>query len=302
MFSGNRHPHVKEWRIHIGAHKTATTHLQFTLNMHRAYLAEAGVDYLSREQFSRRLKMLKLTRRPGLLGWRMWMDGKPMERRIQRGLAPARSGMTTILLSQENFLGNPRQLLTDPIYPQAESFLAPMDALSRRSDLHIFLSIRPFEDIVPSAFAHMRARWPMAERFDAIRDRVLRQPPRWSELVGRIRKALPGARMHLWTFDSFLKQPHAVMSRLSGVDIPAGALAPVPKRTRSPSREAMERLEKLDQTIAPNAYHQAARQIATNDNGTGKYAPFTDSERHLLQDVYAEDLERIRKLIPDAMI
>ncbi len=302
MFAGNRHPHVKEWRIHIGAHKTATTHLQFTLNMHRAYLADAGVDYLPREKVSRNLQMLKLTRRAGLLDWRMWLDGIPMERRIQRGLAPARCGATTILLSQENFLGNPRQLLTDPIYLQAESFLAPMDALSRRSDLHIFLSIRPFEDIVPSAYAHMRARWPMAEHFDAIRNRIIRQPLRWSELVGRIRKVVPGARMHLWTFDSFLNQPNAVMSRFSGVDIPTGPTAPVPTKTRSPSREAMERLEKLDQAMAPKAYHEAARQIANNDDGTGKYSPFTDSERRFLQDVYGEDLEKIRAMIPDAMI
>ena len=37
-------PPVSHWRIHIGAHKTATTHLQQTLAAIRARLVEQGID------------------------------------------------------------------------------------------------------------------------------------------------------------------------------------------------------------------------------------------------------------------
>src|ERR671915_2577538 len=37
---------VRRWRIHIGAHKTATTHLQETLTALRPALAAQGVDYI----------------------------------------------------------------------------------------------------------------------------------------------------------------------------------------------------------------------------------------------------------------
>ena len=37
-------PPVSNWRIHIGAHKTATTHLQQTLAAIRPRLVEQGID------------------------------------------------------------------------------------------------------------------------------------------------------------------------------------------------------------------------------------------------------------------
>ena len=46
MPAETRHGPVRHWRIHLGAHKTATTHLQETLTLVRPTLAARGLDYI----------------------------------------------------------------------------------------------------------------------------------------------------------------------------------------------------------------------------------------------------------------
>jgi hypothetical protein len=41
---------VRSWRIHLGAHKTATTHLQETLTAVRPALAERGIDFIPNQR------------------------------------------------------------------------------------------------------------------------------------------------------------------------------------------------------------------------------------------------------------
>ena len=136
-----------EWRIHIGAHKTATTHLQDTLELLRSQLSCAGIDYIPR-QLMRSVRIGKKWR----AFRRMPLGGLIGRRVFQRALVPLMQGPQVVAISEENLIGTSRGLLTALLYPDAAHRLAPFEALARISKVRVFLSIRRFDEVLPAAY------------------------------------------------------------------------------------------------------------------------------------------------------
>ena len=86
---------VREWRLHLGAHKTATTHLQETLALRRDWLVAHGVDVLP----MRAVWALRLPPPAGRYGWRLRL-GWPMRRAIEAAVAQLRRGPGRIAISE----------------------------------------------------------------------------------------------------------------------------------------------------------------------------------------------------------
>src|SRR5690349_5584947 len=177
---------VSDWRIHLGAHKTATTHLQQTLAAIRPRLVAQGVDpiplaALRAIGLARALNERRLAARvPGL-------RGLAMRTLVAELLEPLRRGPRTLLISEEKRLGAPRRVFEEPAYPLVEQVVPRLAALGGRGRVTLFLSIRGFERHLPSTYAQeLRVLPPEPEGFEAIRRRVLARPPSWFELVRRI--------------------------------------------------------------------------------------------------------------------
>jgi hypothetical protein len=136
---------IREWRLHLGAHKTATTHLQETLALRRDWLVARGVDVLP-------MPAVRALRLPPSAGWKAWRLrlGWPMRRAIEAAVAPLRRGPGRIAISEENLIGYPQHLLSAPLYPQAARRLAGFRALAAGGRLHVFFAVRGFERLLPS--------------------------------------------------------------------------------------------------------------------------------------------------------
>ena len=292
---------VREWRLHLGAHKTATTHLQHSLTRHREALAEQGVDYLPMEQVRR----LGLFRHQGRRRWRVRLGG-PMRRRIEALVAPLRLGPDRLAISEENFLGLSPDLLRGAFYPKAEWNLATFGSLSGgRRELRLFLSVRSFETLLPSAYVQTLRGMPFPGGFGPVKAATLNRPPSWAELAARIRRTLPQARLHLWTFEDYGAHDREILARFVGAEIPAGEPLPPPPSTRSPSSRAIAEMEKLEDGLGYLDRTRAAAEIAARDTERGggeRFAPFSDAERALLQEAYAEDLARIEADHPGTLL
>ena len=107
---------VTSWRIHIGAHKTATTHLQETLSAIRPVLVERGVDYIPnpelRQDRLRQGARAQAALEPGAAPARP--DGAAGG---GAELDPLRAGPATLVLSEEKLLGGSQEIFAEPIYP-----------------------------------------------------------------------------------------------------------------------------------------------------------------------------------------
>jgi hypothetical protein len=293
---------VRRWRIHLGAHKTATTHLQETLAVLRPALVEREVDYIPLPELRRSGLAAELGRR------RPWIRLPPlrgllMRRIVARCIEPLRAGPTTLLVSEERLIGGSPHVFAEPIYPAMERNVTLLATLRARAEVRLFLAIRSFDTQLPSAYVQsLRYRPPIGNGFESIKTRVLRQPPSWFELVRRIRSAAPEVPLRVWRYEDYRSNAPAVLAVLTGVDGLALPEVPVPAWTRSPGLAAIRAVEALPAMPQP-AWRERVRAIFRADPGDGPpFEPFSEEERAVLQAGYAADVERIAAFDPTILL
>jgi len=289
----------RQWRVHVGAHKTATTHLQDTLAARRTALQALGVDYLTREA----LRGLRLpVAAEGRFAWRRRL-GWPLRRRLESRIAPLRSGPACVALSEEDLLGSCAELLDWPFYPRAGRRLAAFAALAGHAEVEIFLSVRGFAGVLPSAYVQV-LRWrAVPGGFAPIRAAALARPPSWAELARRLARALPQARLTVWRAEDYRAHEAAVLSRFCGVAVPAGEALPPPERTRSPPAGVVAALEGLDPGLVGHGPRAAALARTGPAPARGAaFMPFSEAERALLSEAYDADLARLAREMPGVLL
>lgn len=301
--AASAHRPVRQWRVHIGAHKTATTHLQETLTRVRDVLAAQGIDYLPNPLIrTRKLSWVMWRRRPIA---RVPVIGPAyMRGLIEETLEPLRRGPETVVLSEENILGSPQHILDETFYPLAEQGLSRLASLATKADLVIFLSIRGYDTLLPSAYVETLKHVPATPGgFEALRERLLARPPSWFELVRRIRGAAPGVPIRIWRQEDYRGNGPAIMEAFCGCSL--GELPDVsdPAWTRSPSATAVAEAERL-----PRGLSQAERLarvkalFAASAPDGDRFRPLAEAERRRLRASYDADLARIAEAWPEAMM
>jgi hypothetical protein len=290
---------VRHWRIHLGAHKTATTHLQETLTLVRPALAARGLDYipnslLRQQKFARTLWYRDRLARMPLLG------PARMREKIVAVVEPLRLGPETVVLSEENILGVSDQMLQAPFYPQAALSIRRLATLTAQAEVVFFLSIRSYDRLLPSAYAEaLKFRPPPPGGFDVAR--LLARPPSWHDLVRQIRTAAPGVSLRVWQQEDYRANAQAIMTEVCGTDL--GLLPDIsdPSWTRSPTAEGIRAAEAIDPGLDMRARREKVRELYDAAEGA-PYRPFTDAERADLKARYAADLAGIEADFPGTLM
>jgi hypothetical protein len=280
----------KEWRLHFGLHKTATTHLQDTLYHQREALAEAGISVVPRVAS----RDASLGRIFCGIGWRGYL---PVAVRRQMGSAVLhRLGCAgpVIVWSEENLIGKPEDLILDLMYPRMESRLRSLAAATDGGRRHLFLSIRDPAAMLPSIYAQSLRAGPPAVGFDELLRRWLQRPPQWSGLAARIRAALPGDTLTVWTLGAYAADPQRILAAFVGIDRDLDLALPPPLATRRPSAEAIAALEALPRVLRPSVWRAQAATIFGTDPGQTVFDPLTPSQRELLAHAHLADLGALR--------
>ncbi|MFS4437729.1 hypothetical protein ACMA5I_05905 [Paracoccaceae bacterium GXU_MW_L88] len=281
-----------EWRLHIGAHKTATTHLQDTLAAMADALAAQGVAYLPRDAV--RPILQKHLWRPN---WRYQFGGAAFERGIAEDLA-ALSGLPVRIVSEENILGRCAQILDAQPYPRLEQRVPQIvRGMAEGAPVRLFLSIRCFAGLAPGAYAeglHLRQCRPCY--LTAFRERITEAPPRWTGIVDRLRAALPDTPITIWRQEDYGDHASHIIAALTGLpravfdDMPD---LPPPQITQTPSAAAVVDMEGRYRRFQPKAAWRAetaaiVRAMPVSDRFP-KFDPLLDAEKAALQAAYAED-------------
>ena len=232
----------REWRVHVGAHKTATTHFQALLAEASPRVAGAGGTVLLQDALRRDARGAR-SRPPGLRGLRHHLRRRW---RMPGRLRAAAGSAGLVAASEEDLLGYASDLLHDRFYPD----LAGLDLVRRaagREPLTLYLSIRSYDTLMPSVFFELLKPFPDARRRWAEGlARLERGGGGWPELMARIERRVPAARLCFWRQESYARDPGAIVAAFLGMPVPdLPALAP-PARTRSPSAAALAEAEALD--------------------------------------------------------
>lgn len=297
----SRFPPVRQWRLHLGAHKTATTHLQDILAAHRPALLDRDVDYLpvadARPVLRRAMRRGRLDR--GLLSM-------PLAHLFRRDLARLRKGPATVLLSEEDLLGYSFDQLTDPLYAGLPG-LPLLRVLARRgADLHLFVALRSLDGLIPSAYAQtIKAIAPEPGGFEAVRARLRDRPPSWLDLVTRLAAALPDARLTLWRYEDWRLHWQEILDLYVGQPAGPYPVLPPPAVTQSPSGAAIALAEALDPSLPMTVRSAQVRAIyAAHPAGANaaRFAPLSDAEIAHLRARYAADIDAIAERFPGCLV
>ena len=294
---------VRQWRIHVGAHKTATTHLQETLTSVRTDLAARGVDYIPNPLLrKRRFARTLWERRP--IARLPFVGPAHMRDAIETVVAPLRLGPDVVVLSEENVLGIPEQIFATPFYPQASQSLARLASLAGRAEVQLFLSIRSYDTMLPSAYAeHLKHSAAPVGGFEAVRARLIAEPPSWHDLIARIHAAAPGIALRIWRQEDYRANDAAIMAALCGCPLPPLPEISDPSWTRSPSATAIAAAEALPDGLSHAERNERVRAIyGASEPGSDRFRPFSAAERQRLRGDYEADLDRIARDFPDTIM
>lgn len=211
--------------LHLGAHKTGSTHLQATLRSGDAALAAAGVRLLDPPRLRRPFGLEQIVRQgaaaPGAAALARMLAGAPElapDRAPDRvpELAPA-PAPGRVLLSDENLAGPALQDRAPGIlYPLAEARLAAFLGAGGVADVTLALAVRAPADWLVSAWSQrlLAGHYQPFEVFARGHDPARL---RWAELLGRL-LAVPGvAGCILWRFEAYPAVLPRVLDRLAGL-------------------------------------------------------------------------------------
>lgn len=289
---------MDEWRIHIGAHKTATTHLQYTLDAMAPRLKEHSIQYVSTET----LRLQGYPRRAiRASAWLPKLSDRLMHKRTA-ALMGELAEFQTFLLSEENLLGEIDSLFGTRYYPEAADRLKFLAASAHRRNLKIFLSIRRQDDVASSAYCEALRVRPLSRPFRAFVETLLNEPPSWCDLLMRVKETLPTADVKVWCFEDYIADHSDMIEALtgySGEDIPD--LKP-PRKTQSLPAEAIARIETLDPKLPRERYRKAVSGVVEDVKDGTKFDPYSPSERQQFADIYASDVQRIKTEFPGVFI
>lgn len=265
-----------ELRLHVGAHKTATTHLQRTLELHRGVLAGRGIDYLP----TRELRSALAAERAGL--GRLRGRASACRRAVER----LRHEAPVLAISDENLLGGVGAAFACDPYARMEGIAGAFARGVVAKRTAIFLGIRAFDRFWASCYveALRTGRPPDLDALGAL----ARGAPTWLGVCRRLRRIWPTAQLTVWRYEDY--NARRMASAFLGSD--PGKLAPVGRQARraSPSAEGVRAAAAVDWRDK----RRIAEIFAAHPAADGEpFSPFDAGETARLRAAYARDVEAL---------
>lgn len=284
-------------RLYLGAHKTATTHLQGVLMANRAVLAAQGVTLSSPQDVRKEWLPLYFQ------AVRTFGENGKIPPRLNGPLRASMPEAGDWILTEENIIGVPIELLNQPgIYPNAARRLATLKALFADSEITLHFSLRSYDTFWRSMYSEIvrnRGFLPWEEFYQP----AAFAARSWVDTVTAFASVLPEAAITLWRFEDFRAVMPQALAELSGQTEVAPLMAAYkPEATRpSLSQKAMDILAELAPAIGRAEALRLTERI--NDHyavakGHAPFDPFDAETAARMKADYEGDIATIRQKFP----
>ncbi len=282
---------MREVIVLVGAHKTASTHLQRSLQDAEALLRQRGIGLLV-PKFVRR-EILPLTYR--------LRDGEVPAALRAQAEAAIRGAVGTperLVVMDENIIGGSGAAMLmkgERLYPWAAGRLARLLALMPEGRRQVGMAIRGQAGFLVSMHAeslHHGAYCGFRDYLGGGRPEALS----WAEMVGRLRDAIAPVPVTLWRYEDY----PAVFGRVTAAFLGAAAQSvtarPEPERVGL-SAAAITALgaEVAAGRGGPETLARLKRAYPKSEARPGP-APWSDEERAALEARYAADLTELASM------
>lgn len=282
--------------FHIGAHKTATTHLQLSLDAAADRLAAMGVQYHGPERF-------RLPGRSLLALFGLRDDAPPPQRGAAAQLAALAKGARRLVLSEENFIG--------PLnYPKGGSMRLRYKSAAERlgglaaamdQEIAVFLAVRQPTSFLNSAYCQSLTGGQIMP-VDTYLTRNPLASVDWAQLVTSLRNTSGIGPITVWRYEDYRAVYPQIMQGLVGTATAAELVPPHPRVVnRGLSAQGVaEVLHRANDTTidVPAA---VARHLLSVDHGFAPFDGFSPDAHAQSAATYAAQLTQIGAL-PDVTL
>lgn len=284
-------------KLYLGAHKTATTHLQGILAANRDQLAEQGVT-LSTPQDLRNDWLPTLFKAQKSL-----LTTGAIPEALATPLQQLRPKDGDWILTEENIIGIPYELSRlGGIYPMAGKRLKTLKALFPDATFEMYFSVRSYDSFYRSMYSEVlrnRGFMPFEEFYDPERF----ASNSWNLLLAEIVRHIPMEHIVLWKFEDFRTVMPQVLARLSGRDDLEAMIARYAPETTRPSlsQKTVDILNDLVPAIGPAEALKLTERINRHYAVADGHAPlqvFDAKTIAALQTQYDADLAQIAAQYP----
>ncbi len=278
--------------FHIGAHKTATSHLQRSLGKASDALAAHGVRYYGPKHFRAPGATI-----PARFGFRTNKDNAPSELTPTEQLAVMRRDGHRLVLSEENFVGalnHPQGFPKKLRYPEAGRRLALFSAAIGH-DIDVFVAVRRPTLFLNSAYCQML----LGGRLQSHEMYQKRNPISsvdWVHFIAGIRAAQGVRQVNVWRYEDYADVFPQITAGLVGADA-AKAVAPIPRYVnKGLSADAVaDVLTKTDEASDEKAAFSARKAFPVED-GHPAFDGYSAEEHEIGDAVYARQIRSIAAL------
>lgn len=259
--------------LHIGAHRTGTTSLQAYIRSHLGRLRDSGIAFWGPLR-TRKGLFTGIQHTPGL--------GVQAARRARGRILlqmdkAARSGVQTLVISDENMMGSVRMnMRKGRLYPDVGERLSRyMCAFDGRVD-KVVMSVRGLDTYWASAIAYGVARGHALPDADFTAS-IAMHTRTWRDVVGDVACAVPHAAIEVIPFEVSAGHPDKYLAACTGQPAPDAHTAEW--LNRAPSAAQLRALL-VERGEDANAVPQMQ----------GRWTPFDAQARAALREAYADDM------------
>ncbi len=278
-------------KLYLGAHKTATTHLQGILMASRDKLSINQIK-LSSPQDVRKEWL------PSFFKFCNKNDSNALKN--VQSMAPKEG---TWILTEENIAGVSNDFTKlAGMYPKIEERLNCIKKAFTDADIELFFSIRSYDTFFRSAYSEVvrnRGYIPFSEFYDEERFKN----NSWVEMVRMFVNVLPEEKITLWCFEDFRGLVPNLLKGMTGLDNPEELMTAYKAETTRPSlsQKTMDILETLHPVISREEslklVERINREYAISD-GYAPLIPFNEEQIESFKKQYEKDVESIKKEFP----
>lgn len=270
--------------LHIGAHKTASSHLQNTLYRNRGMLADEGIRVYG-PGFLR-----KKGRNLAAMFGMSWSESPSPHRTAHDQLAFLAKGRKRLVFTEENFVGyvvdnKGRTVL--PLYPAAPERIGELVAKWAPVDTQLFVAIRNPASFLASAYSQSLFAGAQIEprMFRAQSDW---RKVDWAEYIARLRAVPAVGDLFVWRQEDYDRTQRLILRRL----LPEALASKVEINS-----------DRVNQGMSDAAVHDTLRR--THEGETGPLAraaryEFPIGQDHKPFELYAPETLAVAQSIYDA--
>ncbi len=210
-----------------------------------------------------------------------------------------------VLLSEENLIGTSRDILLPKIYPDLETNLRAIRTLVHNNDYIIFIAIRNFKDIIPSAYSQMVREGKIQKGFlDDVSRSILINGRTWKDFITRLFSVIPEDRVRIYRYEDYFYHSQEILSSIAGLNSNEIKFKKIlaPASTKSLSAETLVEIENGVQWKTKAQQRKLVAELSRRDTGVKKFRPFSLETESLLDRNYDSDINWIKENYPHTLI